>query len=170
MRPWLHRIDSPVGPIQAALDLQGRVAYLGFAAHEPRERLMAWLEARASGYTRDAGAVAPLQAQLDDYFAGRRRSFDLPLALEGTAFRKRVWAELLRIPFGETRAYGELAARLGDPGLSRAVGTANGANPVSILVPCHRVIGAGGSLTGYAGGLGLKEALLRHEGAWPPRA
>lgn len=170
MRPWLHRIDSPVGPIRAALDLQGRVAYLGFVDHEPRMRLMASLELRSVDFTRDPSAVAALRGQLGEYFAGRRRAFDLPLALDGTAFRKRVWAELAAIPFGETRTYGELAARLGDSGLSRAVGAANGANPVSILLPCHRVIGAGGSLTGYAGGLGLKEALLRHEGAWPPRA
>lgn len=170
MTSWLHRLDSPLGPIQAALDPEGRVAYLGFADHEPRTRLLAALAARSGAFTTDPAVAAALRRQLADYFAGRRRTFDLPLALEGTPFQRRVWAALREIPYGETRTYGELAARLGDPKLARAAGAANGANPVSILVPCHRVIGAGGALTGYAGGLDLKAALLRLEGAHAAKA
>jgi len=104
------------------------------------------------------------RAQLDQYFAGRRRTFDLPLAPRGTAFQRAVWAALLDIPFGETRSYGGLARSLGRPSAARAVGAANGANPLPIVVPCHRVIGADGSLTGYAGGEERKRWLLRHEG------
>ena len=109
--------------------------------------------------------LARLQGQLEAYAAGQGRAFACPLRLHGSPFELRVWAALRRIPFGETRSYGQLAAELGIPGASRAVGRANGANPVSILVPCHRVIGSGGALTGYAGGLPMKERLLRLEGA-----
>src|SRR5262249_20208047 len=98
--------------------------------------------------------------QLEQYFAGERGDFDLPPALEGPAFHKRVWEALLAIPYGETRSYGEIAAQVGDPGAARAVGFANGRNPVAIVVPCHRVIGADGSLTGYGGGLPRKRTLL----------
>jgi methylated-DNA-[protein]-cysteine S-methyltransferase len=99
-------------------------------------------------------------AQLEEYFAGQRTEFDLPLAPDGTGFQRRVWAELLRIPSGETTTYGELARRLGHPNGSRAVGLANGRNPLGIVVPCHRVVGAGGDLTGYGGGLPRKRLLL----------
>lgn len=104
-------------------------------------------------------------AQLHDYFDRRRTVFDLPLAPVGTPFQQRVWMALLDIPHGVTISYGELATRLGDPKASRAVGLANGRNPISIIIPCHRVIGANGNLTGYGGGLDRKEWLLRHEGA-----
>jgi methylated-DNA-[protein]-cysteine S-methyltransferase len=115
-------------------------------------------------------AVPPLSAavrQLTEYFAGTRREFDLPLRLRGTAFQQRVWRELTEIPYGETCSYGELARRIDKPNASRAVGLANGSNPISILVPCHRVIGADGSLTGYGGGLDRKRWLLAHEGLHP---
>ncbi len=103
---------------------------------------------------------------LREYFAHRRRDFDdLVLAAEGTAFRQRVWRELRRIPYGETLSYGALAARIGHPGSARAVGAANGANPIAIVQPCHRVIGADGRLVGFGGGLPMKSWLLRHEGA-----
>ena len=95
-----------------------------------------------------------------EFFAGKRQSFDLPLSPLGTAFQKRVWAELQRIPFGQTRSYAQLAEAVGSPGAARAVGRANATNPICLLVPCHRVIGANGSLTGYAGGLDCKRALL----------
>lgn len=101
--------------------------------------------------------------QLNDYFAGKLVSFDLPLIPEGTEFQQRVWAELLRIPYGETITYMELAVRLGDVKAIRAVGTANGRNPIAIIIPCHRVIGAGNKLTGYAGGIWRKKALLELE-------
>lgn len=111
----------------------------------------------------DATPFEDARRQLRAYFAGTLREFDLPIALEGTPFQKRVWTELQEIPFGETISYGELASRIGNPSASRAVGLANGKNPVSIVVPCHRVIGSNGTLTGYGGGLPVKQALLRFE-------
>jgi methylated-DNA-[protein]-cysteine S-methyltransferase len=111
----------------------------------------------------DAELFQEARRQLDAYFAGQLMQFDLPLAPEGTDFQKRVWTELQNIPFGETITYGELARRLGNPNASRAVGLANGRNPLSILIPCHRVVGANGKLTGYSGGLSRKEALLKLE-------
>jgi methylated-DNA-[protein]-cysteine S-methyltransferase len=110
------------------------------------------------------GALPAAARQLKEYFAGSRREFDLPLRMDGTDFQQRVWRELTKIPFGETRSYGELARRLDNPNGSRAVGLANGRNPIAIIVPCHRVIGADGSLTGFGGGIDRKEWLLTHEG------
>jgi methylated-DNA-[protein]-cysteine S-methyltransferase len=101
--------------------------------------------------------------QIEEFFAGKRQAFDFPLAPKGTEFQKRVWAELVRIPFGETISYGELARRIGNPAASRAVGRANATNPIAVIVPCHRVIGANGKLTGYAGGIELKDKLLTWE-------
>jgi len=110
------------------------------------------------------GALAPVREQLDAYFEGARLEFDVPLDLDtATPFRRSVWSALLEIPYGATVTYGELARRLRRPTAARAVGIANGSNPISIIVPCHRVIGSGGSLTGYAGGLERKRYLLRHE-------
>lgn len=103
------------------------------------------------------------EEQLTEYFAGIRREFDLPLAPKGTPFQQAVWAQLLQIPYGETRTYGQLAAALGKPGAGRAVGSACHCNPLAILIPCHRVLGANGSLTGYSGGLDVKEYLLELE-------
>lgn len=102
--------------------------------------------------------------QLQEYFAGARSTFDLPFDMRGTAFQKQVWEQLLAIPYGETRSYGDIARRLGKPAANRAVGAANGRNPLSIVVPCHRVIGASGTLTGFAGGLDAKRVLLELEG------
>lgn len=107
--------------------------------------------------------LAECVRQLEAYFAGTLTAFDLPLRLDGTAFRTKVWQALRSIPYGETRSYGQLAAIIGQPGASRAVGGANHHNPISIIVPCHRVIGSDGSLTGYGGGLDMKEWLLEHE-------
>jgi methylated-DNA-[protein]-cysteine S-methyltransferase len=116
----------------------------------------------------DDPVLAAARAQLDEYFAGERTAFDLPVRLEGSAWEQRVWAALREIPYGTTTTYGALAAGLGAPGAARAVGAANGRNPVSIVVPCHRVIGAGGALTGYAWGLARKSGLLALErGALP---
>jgi methylated-DNA-[protein]-cysteine S-methyltransferase len=106
-------------------------------------------------------------AQLQEYYTGKRMQFDLPLQQSGTEFQQRVWNELTKIPFGKTISYLELARRLGDEKVIRAAGTANGKNNLAVIVPCHRVIGSDGSLTGYAGGLHRKEWLLRHEGIWP---
>ena len=117
-------------------------------------------------WRRRQGGFAAAAAQLTEYFAGTRTGFDLPLAPRGTPFQLAVWAELIQIPYGATVSYGAVAAALGkSPVASRAVGLANGRNPISIIVPCHRVIGADGSLTGYGWGLDRKEWLLRHEGA-----
>ena len=107
----------------------------------------------------------PVAEQLDAYFAGHLRSFDLPLHPQGTAFQRKVWAALAEIPYGETISYLELARRIGNPSSVRAVGLANGRNPLPIVVPCHRVIGSNGALVGYAGGLPIKRALLALEGA-----
>ncbi|MCB0971788.1 MAG: methylated-DNA--[protein]-cysteine S-methyltransferase [Acidimicrobiales bacterium] len=114
----------------------------------------------SAGLARDDDALAEVRRQLEEYFAGDRREFDLDLAPEGTPFQQQVWAQLRAIPYGETASYGEVAAALGAPGASRAVGSANGANPIAIVVPCHRVVGADGRLTGYAGGTDRKRTLL----------
>lgn len=151
-------IDSPIGRL--LLTAQDE-ALTGIHLDEARAPAPA-----EQGWILDATA-APLPAavrQLEEYFCGRRREFDLPLRLRGTEFQRRVWARLLDIRYGETLSYGQLAARVGNPNASRAVGLANGRNPIPILVPCHRVIGADGSLTGYGGGLERKRWLLAHEG------
>ena len=134
--------------------LEGAVARVMF--EEPPARLMG---AREDGHP----LVRRTAQQLREYFQGERRSFDLPLGLEGTAFQLRVWNALLQIPYGETRSYGQLARELGTAGASRAVGAANGANPIAIIVPCHRVIASDGTLHGYGGGLDRKKFLLELE-------
>jgi methylated-DNA-[protein]-cysteine S-methyltransferase len=148
-------IDSPLGP----LHLQGDGEFLtGLFLPQHRGR----------GGTVPTGryADAPftvVREQLAEYFAGERKEFDVPFKLGGTPFQQRVWQELLRIPFGTTITYAQLAGRIGQPTASRAVGHANGRNPISILVPCHRVIGTNGKLTGYAGGVEKKDWLLAWE-------
>ena len=149
--------DSPIGRLLLTSD----GTHLTGLFMEPSGKAQS-----TDGWVEDA-TVEPLAAtleQLSEYFAGTRRVFDLPLRLQGTAFQQRVWRELREIPYGETWSYGQLAKRIGNPSASRAVGLANGRNPISILVPCHRVIGADGSLTGYGGGLERKRWLLAHEG------
>ena len=150
-------LDSPIGALPCARDDIGITMLLlpqGRGGARP-----------APDWVRDDAAFADAQTQLGEYFAGERTEFDLPLHLLGTAFQRRVWTALLAIPFGETTSYGALAARLGLVNAARAVGWANGQNPVPIVVPCHRVIGADGSLTGYGGGLDAKRWLLSHEAA-----
>lgn len=115
---------------------------------------------------RDVPVLVKTAAQLDEYFAGDRREFDVPLGAEGTGFQKLVWRALSAIPFGVTRSYGDIARTIGRPSASRAVGAANGRNPISIIVPCHRVIGTSGALTGYGGGMDAKKWLLAHEGCY----
>lgn len=149
--------DSPLGPVR--LDARGdALTAIHLGADPPAP-------GHAGG---DAPVLAEARAQLEAYFAGTRRAFDLPLAPDGTPFQRRVWDALVAIPFGETISYGELARRIGKPHASRAVGVANSKNPIAIVVPCHRVIGADGSLTGYAGGLPIKRWLLDHERADAP--
>jgi methylated-DNA-[protein]-cysteine S-methyltransferase len=118
----------------------------------------------ASDWCRDSNRFDAAREQLGDYFSGKRSSFELPVAFEGgTEFQQAIWAELLAIPFGKTVSYGELARKIGAPKSSRAVGTAVGRNPISVVVPCHRVVGAGGAITGYAGGVARKRQLLELE-------
>ncbi len=144
--------ESPVGFITVAGDDRAVTALrMEDHAHPP---------AAADAWVRDDTAFADVVEQLDAYFAGTLTAFDVRLRLAGTAFQRTVWAALLEIPYGETVSYGELARRIGQPTASRAVGLANGRNPVGIIVPCHRVIGADGSLTGYGGGLERKRTLL----------
>jgi methylated-DNA-[protein]-cysteine S-methyltransferase len=120
-----------------------------------------WLGEPADG--QDCDPLTEASRQLEEYFDGERTEFDLLLTLNGTAFQRRVWAALREIPYGETISYGQLADRIGQPSASRAVGLANGRNPIGIIVPCHRVVGADGSLTGYGGGIERKRYLLSHE-------
>ncbi|MBM7439904.1 methylated-DNA--[protein]-cysteine S-methyltransferase [Streptomyces sp. HB132] len=148
-------VDSPYGALTlVATDGVLSGLYMTGQRHRPPEETFGARDPRPFG--------EPIR-QLDAYFAGELTEFDLPLRLEGTPFQRGVWAELARIPYGETRSYGELAGHLGKPGASRAVGLANGRNPVGIIVPCHRVVGASGSLTGYGGGLDRKQRLLSFE-------
>lgn len=153
-----RKMPSPVGELTLVASDTGLAAILWEDDEPARVPLGEPIEHA------DHPVLLETERQLTDYFAGRRIRFDLPLAFTGTDFQKAVWAELLVIPFGETRSYGEIARRLGRPGASRAVGAANGRNPISIVAPCHRVIGASGALTGFAGGIAAKRYLLAHEG------
>ncbi len=149
--------DSPIGPLTLIGDDAGGLAGL-YMAHPWRPD---------PDDVRDDDAFAAVREQLAEYFAGHRREFDVPLALEGTPFQREVWRALQDIPYGTTTSYGEVARRIGRPSAVRAVGLANGRNPVSIIVPCHRVIGASGSLIGYGGGLERKRRLLALEAGVP---
>ncbi|GGF70575.1 methylated-DNA--protein-cysteine methyltransferase [Azorhizobium oxalatiphilum] len=155
-------IASPVGQLTLVAGARGLAAIL-WENDDPARVPLGPLCAAG-----DHEVLERTHAQLDEYFAGRRRVFDVPLDMTGTPFQKAVWQALLTIPFGETRSYGQLAAQVGSPKGSRAVGAANGRNPVSIIAPCHRAIGANGSLTGFAGGLEAKRFLLELEG-WQQR-
>jgi O-6-methylguanine DNA methyltransferase len=190
-RRFADRIATPLGVAWAVVDEHGALVHLDFErrpgppdscpgspgsspASSPEKRrgqAGAW-RSQGSGDPRKGGriplernpkALQPLKRALERYFRGELRSFDLPLAPEGTPFQRRVWRALCRVPYGATVSYGELARRIGRPGASRAVGRANATNPISIVIPCHRVIGADGTLTGYGGGLGRKQRLLELE-------
>jgi methylated-DNA-[protein]-cysteine S-methyltransferase len=152
-------IWSPVGELTLVADGCGLAAILWENDKPDRVRLGTLIE------NPDHPVLLETERQLSEYFAGTRRSFDVTLSFAGTDFQKRVWAALLAIPFGETRSYGEIAEQLGAPGASRAVGAANGRNPISIIAPCHRVVGSNGKLTGFAGGLEAKAFLLDLERA-----
>jgi O-6-methylguanine DNA methyltransferase len=154
-----RKIATPLGPMLAAASPRG-VCFLEFR----KRRLPAALGASSPGDNRH---LDRLERELTEYFAGKLRRFAVRLDLSGTPFQKEVWARLVRIPYGTTRSYGQVAAAVGRPSAFRAVGAANGKNPVSIVVPCHRLVGAGGGLTGYGGGLWRKRWLLAHENADP---
>ena len=149
-------IESPIGPLLVA-GAEAGLRRIQF----PRQGRA---QAPEAGWVRDSRPFREVARQLGEYFAGKRRTFNLVLAPEGTPFQRATWRALTEIPYGSTVSYGELARRLGRPGASRAVGAANGANPLPIVVPCHRVIGRDGSLTGFGGGLPVKRALLALEG------
>jgi methylated-DNA-[protein]-cysteine S-methyltransferase len=146
------KFDSPIGELLLVGDgtsLHGLYMQEGRTATEVR-----------SSWKKAAEPFAAVRDQLHEYFASRRTAFDVPLTMAGSPFQRRVWGALLEIPYGESISYGELARRIGTPSAPRAVGTANGQNPISLIVPCHRVIGADGSLTGYGGGVERKRFLL----------
>ncbi|WP_341394470.1 methylated-DNA--[protein]-cysteine S-methyltransferase [Arthrobacter sp. G119Y2] len=153
-------IASPIGLLTLVAD-GGELTAVYMEKHK-RAPAVELLGARVEpgGGSVTAAVLARAQVQLGEYFAGERREFDVPLAPAGNPFRQRVWALLQEIPYGQTRSYGDLARQLGDRNLAQAVGAANARNPVSIIIPCHRVVGAAGALTGYAGGLDRKHFLL----------
>lgn len=154
-KSW-RSVATPIGELVLLASAKG-IAGLFFGHRVERERLPGGEEGR--------GLLEEASGQLTEYFALRRREFELPLDVIGTAFQQSVWGELVKIKFGELASYRDVAERIGKVRAVRAVGLANGANPVSVVVPCHRVIGANGALTGFGGGLELKRKLLEHEGA-----
>ncbi len=149
---YLHSYESPIGPLTLVASAQGLVA-LEFGKR------------KRAGCVDDPKRLAPFRQQLDEYFAGKRQQFTVALDIRGTDFQKRCWQELLKIPYGQTRSYQQIAEAIGNRNAVRAVGLANGQNPIAIIVPCHRVIASDGTLCGYGGGLDIKEELLRLEGA-----
>lgn len=149
-----HTFQSPIGPLWLVSN-GSQLCGLYMGDEQPDH---------AADARHDPAPFRDVVDQLQAYFSGQRKNFDLPLAPTGTAFQKTVWQALCGIPYGQTISYGELAQRIGNPKACRAVGLANGRNPISIIVPCHRVIGANGTLTGYGGGLPRKRWLLQHEG------
>jgi methylated-DNA-[protein]-cysteine S-methyltransferase len=164
---FLDQLDTPIGRLQIVEDGAGNLRAVHFADH--RTSLESWLERQYGkrGYRLESanGGLGTARA-ISRYFAGQLNAIDeLPVNAEGTEFQQEVWLELRRIPCGRTISYGQLAKRIGRPAAVRAVGLANGSNPIAVVVPCHRVIGSDGSLTGYGGGMERKAWLLRHEGA-----
>lgn len=161
------RFETPFGEFLVASGARG-VFYLSIDAARAQRELQDWVRRHEPDaiVSEDPGVLRGVTRQVLEWAAGRRRSFDVELDLRGTEFQLRCWQELLRIPCGETRTYGEMAARVGQPGAARAVGSANGANPVPVIVPCHRVVAREG-LGGFGGGLAKKRAMLELEGALP---
>lgn len=168
MNAYLDQIDSPVGPVAFAADEQGALLGLRFRNGRRPGALEEGLKREGFSLSRDEDRTAAAREQLVEYFAGERRSFDLPVALRGSDFQEAVWEELSLIPYGATRTYGQVAEAVGGTGNAQEVGGACAANPVLLVVPCHRVIGADGSLKGYAGGLPVKAGLLDFEGSQKP--
>jgi len=163
LKAYVDEVESPAGPLAFAVDEEGALVWLHFTAGD--DELLAEEGLEREGFTveADAGRTAQARGELLQYCSGERREFGLPLALVGSPWQKKVWEALTRIPFGETRSYAEIAAMVGSPGAARAVGRANATNRLPVVVPCHRVIAADGTLGGFNGGLHLKERLLEHE-------
>ncbi|MEO7412068.1 MAG: methylated-DNA--[protein]-cysteine S-methyltransferase [Opitutaceae bacterium] len=163
MRQFYDTFSTPAGDFSIALDANGAVLATAFGGlPELRERFA------SDEVVHDTARTAEVRRELEEYFASTRQRFTVKLSPSGTPFQLNVWAALRKIPFGSTRTYGELAAELGNPGAARAVGRANGSNPICVIVPCHRVIGADGGLTGFAFGDEIKRWLLAHEGVSSP--
>lgn len=163
---YFAEIDSPLGPITLA-EYGGKICMLEFGEKDRLKKALAWLSGyyQAISIRRQTAMIKTAEKQLKGYFSGRLTGFDLPLDFPGTEFQVSVWKQLLKIPFGKTVNYGWIAGKTGTANGARAAGTAIGSNRISIIIPCHRVVGKNGSLTGYGGGLWRKEWLLRHEGA-----
>lgn len=158
MRQFYDTFPTPAGDFSVAVDANGSVIATAFGGlPELRERFS------ADEVIQDAARVAAVRAEVTEFFAGTRQIFTVKLASSGTPFQRSVWKELQRVPFGKTVSYGELAAAIGQPGAARAIGRANATNPICLIVPCHRVIGGDGTLTGYAFGEGVKRQLIAHE-------
>ena len=163
MNAYVDGVESPAGPLAFAVDEDGALIRLHFEESNHGPGMQRDLEDEGYVVVSDEARTASVRRELSEYAAGRRTTFDLPLALAGSEWQKTVWMELTCIPYGETRSYGEIADSLGRPGAARAVGGANAANNLPLVVPCHRVISADGTLGGFNGGLYLKERLLEHE-------
>jgi methylated-DNA-[protein]-cysteine S-methyltransferase len=161
-------VASPCGPLRCVVDEEGALRHLEFLDYPRGPGVIELLLAADHTIREDTGHTGEVESELKEYFAGERMAFEVELAPEGTPFQLEVWKELMLIPYGETRTYGEIAQALGQPGASRAVGAANGANPIPIVIPCHRVVGSDGTLVGFGGGLRNKALLLEMERRyWP---
>lgn len=163
MKAYVDTVASPAGDLAFAVDGEGALVFLEFVERDGGRGMEEALWDEGFEVSRDEGFSAAAREELREYATGRRREFGLPLALVGSEWQKAVWMELTRIPFGETRSYGEVADSLDRPGAARAVGRANATNRLPLVVPCHRVVAADGTLGGFGGGLHLKERLLAHE-------
>lgn len=163
MKAYTGEIHSPAGPLAFAVDEGGTLIRLHFVESDHGAVMEEDLEDQGYSVVKDDARTASVREELSEYANGLRKTFEVPLSLSGSEWQKKVWMELTRIPFGETRSYGEIADALGRPGAARAVGSANARNVLPVVVPCHRVIAADGTLGGFNGGLHLKERLLEHE-------
>ena len=163
MKAYVDEIDSPAGPLAFAVNEDGALMRLHFVESDNGPVMEEELQDEGYALEADEARTASVRTELSEYVSGQRKTFDASLAFAGSEWQKTVWMELTRIPFGETRSYGEIADTLGRPGAARAVGRANASNILPVVVPCHRVIAADGTLGGFNGGLHLKERLLEHE-------
>jgi len=163
VKAYVDEIESPAGPLAFAVNEDGALMRLHFVESNYGPVMEVDLEDEGYAIEADETRTSRVRKELSEYVSGRRKTFDVPLAFAGSVWQKAVWMELTRIPFGETRSYGEVADSLGRPGAARAVGRANASNVLPVVVPCHRVIAADGTLGGFNGGLHLKERLLEHE-------
>ncbi len=167
MNAYVETVDSPAGPLTFAINDDGALLFVSFLEGNYPTTIEEDLTREGYACLVDTERTAAARTQLVEYASGARQTFDLPVVLVGTEWQQAVWTALMQVPFGETRTYGDIARSLGRPQASRAVGRANGTNRIPLVIPCHRIIGADGSLTGFGGGLHLKTALLTHEGVAP---